>query len=380
MHAASIIQDKKDEIVGEWLNIIKNEFPQVKQYGKSAIQDDVPVLLDALVEVLETNGDMSLFFAGGAHGRQRTNFDEYSLLHVIREYRILKRLIFKYLDKHGKVHPWERDKIMYAIDQATEEGAEKYFQMQRQKVAAEKEIAEESVRRFQIDHEIQGDFINSVSHDLNNPINNIKFAVQLMEAGPGPDEFEKLLKIIASNTAKAERLIRDLLDVNKVGSGARLPLDVRECELISELRSDLEVYRMQQGLKVSFKTPLKKLPIKVDCEAIMRAVNNLVDNALKYGDNSRPVEIECIRKDGIVAISVSNQGPAIPLDQQAHIFTRFYRINDSPNKGWGIGLPLVRAITEAHGGKVSVESIEGERTTFTIEIPADSTPFSEAEG
>lgn len=376
MYTATIVEENKNQILEQWLDLLKKEFPEVKKYGKAAIEDDVPELLDALVEVLEANAGESLHFAGSAHGEQRTNFDEYSLLHVIREYRLLKHVIFKLLDSKQEVSPWERDKVMYAIDQATEDAAEKFFYLEKQKVVFETDRAKEDLRQFQLDDELRDEFISAVSHDLNNPINNIKVAAQLMEEGSIDEPNKKLLRIIASNTAKAERLIRDLLDVNRVSSGARLPLSIRECDLLKEIQGVVESFHLKSGYQIEMECHQANYTAKVDCNAIVRALDNLIDNAIKYGDNTKPVLVACKRKDGIIEVSVSNHGKTIPLEQQAHIFSRFYRINESPNKGWGLGLPLVKAITEAHGGKVSVSSIEGQPTTFTIEVPADSTPFA----
>ncbi len=376
MYASAVIEQNKNEIIEQWLDVLKKEFPQVKKYGKAAIEDDAPDLLDALIEVLESNGDDKLHFAGAAHGIQRTNFKEYSLTHVIKEYRLLKRIIFHVLDENKKISPWERDKIMYAIDQATEEAAEKYFQYEQQKVIRERDKAEENVRKYKMDDELRDDFITSVSHDLNNPINNIKFAVQLLEEEPLEAGVGKLLKVISSNTSKAERLIKDLLDVNRVNSGARLPLMIRQCNLVEKLEETVEGFQLKYGKNIELKCSRTEILAKIDCDALMRAIDNLIDNALKYGDKSKPVTVGCHTKDSIIEITVSNFGKAIPLEKQAHIFSRFYRIDDSQNKGWGIGLPLAKAITEAHGGKLSVHSIEGEPTTFTIEIPLDSTPFS----
>ena len=377
MYAATVVEENKDKIVDQWLALLKKEFPQVKKYGKAAIEDDVPELLDALVEVLDSNAGESLHFAGSAHGRQRTNFEEYSLLHIIREYRLLKHVIFKVLDGKQKVSAWERDKVMYAIDQATEDAAEKYFYLEKQKIVLETEKAKEDLRQFQLDDELRDDFISAVSHDLNNPINNIKVAAQLMEEASIDEPNRKLLKIIASNTAKAERLIRDLLDVNRVSAGARLPLSIQECDLLKEIHGTVESFRLKSGHRIEMECQQANFTAKVDCNAIVRALDNLIDNAIKYGDNKKPVVVACKRKDGVIEVSVSNHGKTIPLEQQAHIFSRFYRIDESHNKGWGLGLPLVKAITEAHGGKVSVSSIEGQPTTFTIEIPADSSPFAE---
>jgi signal transduction histidine kinase len=114
-----------------------------------------------------------------------------------------------------------------------------------------------------------------------------------------------------------------------------------------------------------------------DGEALTRAIENLVSNAIKYGEPDSPITINLVAREGRVIIYVINQGKPIPIEDQEVLFQVYRRANaarTSGKKGWGIGLALVRGVAEAHGGSVSIDSANG-RTTFLIDIPQDARPF-----
>jgi signal transduction histidine kinase len=370
METANIIQRNRNQIIENWLQKLKEEFPEVEKYEKSAIEDDVPNLIDTIINSLNIDNEEELKKIGTEHGKQRTNFKDYSLRQVIREYHLLKLTIFKEVDDHTRMSIGERNRILNVLDKAIEHSAAIYFTMEKEKVIRAKEQAEENVEQLKSEDVLRDDFISAVSHDLNNPINNIKMVVQLLESNEGSLDNGKLLKIIKQSTDKAEKLIRDLLDVNLIKSGAKLPLNISHCNLLDGIRQSVEHYQMKMGHeRIKLNTEEQELLIKADCEAIIRAVDNLIDNAIKYGSKEETVTVECKKHDDNITITVLNYGNPISLKDQASIFTRFYRIKNSMNKGWGIGLSLVKGITEAHGGKVAVDSTATSGTRFTMIIP-----------
>jgi two-component system sensor histidine kinase SenX3 len=105
------------------------------------------------------------------------------------------------------------------------------------------------------------------------------------------------------------------------------------------------------------------------------AVANLLDNAVKYSEQGEPVEVEATADDGVIFISVRDHGIGIPARDLERIFERFYRVDRARSRatgGTGLGLSIVRHVAQAHGGDVTVESIEGEGSTFRLRLPLSS--------
>ena len=116
-------------------------------------------------------------------------------------------------------------------------------------------------------------------------------------------------------------------------------------------------------------------------DALGRGVENLTSNALKYGARARPITITVGQTHGRGSVSVHNYGPVIPAEKRETLFRAFQRLADaekSGKSGWGLGLAQVRAVAEAHGGSIGVDSLPDRGTTFTIDIPLDARPYQES--
>ena len=113
-------------------------------------------------------------------------------------------------------------------------------------------------------------------------------------------------------------------------------------------------------------------------DALRRAVENLVTNAVRYGDGSRPITVTVTHAHERARLKVHNYGTYIPVEQQETLFRAFHRstaAETSGHRGWGLGLAQARGVAEAHGGSIAVDSMPETGTTFTISIPADARPF-----
>lgn len=109
-----------------------------------------------------------------------------------------------------------------------------------------------------------------------------------------------------------------------------------------------------------------------------RALWNLVSNAVKYGSEHTPVRIDIAREGAMVALAVHNEGAPIPDDERPSLFDPFSRaipVQAAAQRGWGLGLTLVKGCAEAHGGSVEIASAPGRGTTFTLRFPPDARPF-----
>lgn len=185
---------------------------------------------------------------------------------------------------------------------------------------------------------------------------------------------------IEGSVDRAENMVRDLLDANRIKAGEGLPLSITECDLNELLYHTLNDLRTMNGDRFLVINPSGEIRGYWDGEAIQRIVENLASNAVKYGKVDAPVTIGLSSAKDYAEISVHNEGDPIPSEDQEHLLFKSYRRSESAinsgQKGWGIGLTLVKGIAEAHHGSVRVESKSGLGTTFFVRVPLDGRAVS----
>ncbi|WP_428332118.1 sensor histidine kinase [Novosphingobium sp.] len=226
---------------------------------------------------------------------------------------------------------------------------------------------------------LRDEFLAIASHELKTPLTPIKVQLQVltgfMRRGQLADiKPERLKRMVDASDKQLDRLtalIDDLLDVTRINSG-KLTLHPEPVEL-SELIQEVVARQTSDLAKAA-------CPVTISCEPsllgtwdrlrVEQVIDNLVNNAVKYAPG-HPICIAARTHQGQVSISVEDQGPGIPNQDLARIFTRFERLGSVRNVGGlGLGLFIARQIIEAHGGTIEVQSTLGVGTTFTLNLPA----------
>lgn len=368
MRAADIIFLKKDEILNKWMKTLIDSMPEVKNHDKTAIQNSVPDLLDAIVEVLISDNDGNIIVHSQKHALDRTSFDVFSLKHIIQEYNFLKKEIFRETDKYSEVDPGERDKIMFAFDQAIEEAAETFYRVRQGVQVNARKIAERKADKLELRDENREEFIHSISHDLNNPLNAIMGSINLLEHDQEAEKVNKILNVLKTSSSQAESLIKEILDVSGISEKEKLPVNKELVNLLNDLEGEIEVFKVLHRNHIDLHSNRDEINVEVDLNLIRRAFDNLMSNAVKHGGYSVPITVNCNLEGDKLELSVHNGGQTIPNEVLDKIFDRYYKINKS-GKGWGIGLSFVKEVAAAHHGDVTVRSNEKEGTTFELIIP-----------
>ncbi len=189
-----------------------------------------------------------------------------------------------------------------------------------------------------------------------------------------PEKTQEYYQIIRKESERLTALINNILDFSRIEAG-RKEYDFRETDLSELVRATLDSYRYQieqNGFKFEERIAKDLPPMKVDREAMARSLLNLVNNALKYSQDSRYIGVNLYRDNGTVKLEVVDHGIGIAHGEQGKIFEKFYRVGDPlvhNTKGSGLGLSLVKHIVVAHGGDVSVDSAPGQGSKFTIVLP-----------
>jgi signal transduction histidine kinase len=223
---------------------------------------------------------------------------------------------------------------------------------------------------------LKSDFVSNVSHELRTPLALIRLYAETLELGRITQDVKKneYYSIIRKESERLTALINNILDFSRIEAGGK-EYDFRETDIAELVRNTLDSYRFQieqQGFALEEQIDPAIPKMKVDREAIARALVNLVNNALKYSDSEKFLGVRLYRENAVLKLEVSDRGIGIERNEQARIFEKFYRTCDPlvhNTKGSGLGLSLVRHITRAHGGDVEVESTPGRGSKFTLSLP-----------
>ena len=224
-----------------------------------------------------------------------------------------------------------------------------------------------------VERELREQFVSTLSHDLRNPLAAAKMGTELILRSEGGKAIGKQLGRILLNLNRVDHMIQDLLDANRIGAGQAVPLNVSACDLEEAISECLEGLRLDFGERFSF-NQAQKIEGYWDKFGIQRVFENLLTNAVKYGLPDSLITVSVIKSDLGVKILFHNLSQGLSITDQEKIFKPFHRTSTADNsnvRGWGLGLTIVRGITESHGGHVSVESVLGESVTFVVELPLD---------
>jgi signal transduction histidine kinase len=223
---------------------------------------------------------------------------------------------------------------------------------------------------------LKSDFVANVSHDLKTPLSVIRMFGETLEMGRLDDEAKRrdYYRVITRESERLSRLIDNVLDFSRI-EGGRRRYDFVPTAVEPLVRDTLEAFAYplaQQAFKVEVDVAPDLPEVAMDAEAVAQALANLVDNAIKYSADEKAVRVTARLIDDRLALVVEDRGLGIPLDEQAKIFDKFYRVGRSDTqgrRGSGVGLALVRHVAEAHGGRIAVLSRPGEGSRFTLWIP-----------
>lgn len=245
---------------------------------------------------------------------------------------------------------------------------------------------------------LKSEFVANVSHELKTPLALVRMFAEMLQSGRVSTDAKKqeYLDIIVRESERLSALIENVLDFARLERG-RGSYEFTEGDVGDAVTRAANVYRYRaerEGVKLVLDVDPSLPRARIDERAIQLAVINLVDNALKYAPGGETITIRACGHDGGVRVEVRDQGPGVAPEDRQRIFERFVRLSSSrdekgaersdknasparssrapqsPVRGSGIGLALVKHIAESHGGRAWVESELGRGSSFTFTIPA----------
>jgi PAS domain S-box-containing protein len=232
----------------------------------------------------------------------------------------------------------------------------------------------QDVSYFKELNDLKNDFVNAVSHDLRSPLSSILIATHLMtQTGPANEMQKDLLGTIEKKVKTMSRLIHDLLDVGKIEAGIDIDLKpVMITPIIQDVIFNLMSQAEQKEMKLSGDIAPDLPPMQGNETRLQQVFHNLIGNAIKYTPEHGEVTVRAFLQDNKIRVEIADNGLGIPAADQPHIFEKFYRVRGEhvkSIKGTGLGLAITKGIVEKHNGRIWLESVFGEGSTFIIALP-----------
>ena len=223
--------------------------------------------------------------------------------------------------------------------------------------------------------EIKSTLFDAIAHEFKTPLTSIKAAATtlLSPVSTTPEVQRDLLTIVDEEADRLSALVTGAIQMARIEAGGirlnKQPTAIRD--LLGAVLQQMTTVLDGRDLGIHIDEDLPSA--RIDRDLIAMALRQLLDNAMKYSKPGTKLVIQAEAAEGAIAITVKDEGPGIPVDEQARIFERFYRSPRTRNRvpGTGMGLAIAREILRLHGGEISVSSRTGEGAAFRISVPVD---------
>jgi len=357
---AKLLKNSREEIIHLWEKEVLAQVKAAPSTNKIALLDHVPNILDDVIDIMNRHENTDDYLNDEKidkieensleHGRHRATSPNYTVDQIIHEYMIFNNVIIKVLRKNNITEESIFHLIKCSIDKAMLNSVTSFT---------------ESIQ------EMQNKLVGTLAHDIRNPLAAAKMGIEMMNYEAGKERLEKVKKMSYNSVNKAIDLIEGLLDSITVKSGEGIMLSFSKMDLNDNIQTVYEEACEVFSEEIILDKRDEPIYGTFDATAIRRVLENLITNAIKYGQSDKPVIIKIENDQEWLNISVHNQGKPIPIEKQEGIFTFLHygkQQREKKLKSYGIGLTLVKMVTEAHGGTVTLRSEEGFGTEFKIRL------------
>lgn len=348
------------QVLASWMANVRKTVLQARELAVPILENTLPAYFDTIATML-TPGHLArahneLGMVASEHGGERARMTVYDATALIHELQIFRDTLFAELERGGvTLSGDERAVVTSSIDATIRESANAFAVVQ----AALRE-----------------QYVASMAHDLRTPLSTAQMAAEMIGHTTDDDAVRRFADKIVASTRRIDAMTREMLDRISFSKTGTIQLDIAHFDMADVAR---EVAQYAQALH-AVELDLEVEPITGwwDRGSMQRAIENLVNNAIKYGSRD-PIRLVLTTTTERVQVLVHNEGEPIAPEDSESIFQLYRRAgNQDAGVGWGVGLPFVRRIVEAHGGSVMMSSSAEDGTSFVIDVPSDARPFAGA--
>ena len=355
---AGVLEKNKKEIINSWVQKVRQELPAPNNTSDPVLRDHLPLLIDDIVAIMKRFDNFeitsewrdynNMLDHSIGHGRHRSSSLGYDVEQVLKEYIILHRILTEKLQAEEVFSEEVGDILKYIIENSMLYSVGAFSQSLQ---------------------EIRQKFIGILAHDLRNPASAAYLAIGMMRQDDEPERFEKIRDMARNSIKRSLDLAEDLLNSVAIGAGEGMTLHFSKRDILEFIRSVYDDSSEIYSNEIMLKCDKEEIVGFFDTAMIRRILENIINNAVKYGERGSPITISVDDSPQEVFISVHNEGNPIPEKKQKEIF-EFLNTSSGSRPGelksWGIGLSLVREVAIAHGGFLKLESNEKDGTTFQL--------------
>jgi len=374
MNLADYIERHIDAVVEEWAQFASLNIAPAKGLPSGELRDHAKVMLQCMVADMRAaqsgqerhekarghkpGNAPELTKTARQHAEQRFR-EGFSLREMLSEYRALRANVVRRWTKQLKFAGIEAIDDLTRLNESVDQSANEAVAWYVGRVEESRHL-----------------MLGVLGHDLRNPLGAVANSAEYLLLGENltSTQGKSVLRIKAC-TLRMRRMVNDLLDFTRTRLGAGLPLSPIPAHLghvCRETIQELEAYHPDRALKMECSGDLRG---EWDAPRVAQLVSNLVANAIQHGESDEPVTLSLDGEDHDIVLKVHNRGPVIASEARAKLFEPWMRpvVREAElregSSGLGLGLYIVREIAVAHGGRVDVESLETEGTTFTVRLP-----------
>jgi signal transduction histidine kinase len=385
--------DRREQITNEWIERVRanRKIDASENLPREELMDHLPRLFDNLTDQLRRSDpsekEDDARRAAHAHGEHRWQ-QHYRLDELLREISVLRLVFMRHLVSFQAEHPtfvqeteWRAARIVHSyFDRLAIDSTVEFVARQQEDLAAANRLLAENTAMMEEFNErlVKQDarrlqMLRTISHEVRNHLNAITVVVTILAKEPNPAVCHEYLEMLSRNLIEISALMNQLLDFAALLSGGeRLEWErIDPGELYDELVLLLHEMARNKGLSFIGTIDAGIGDIVGDRPKLRRIVMNLMTNAIKYTPSGEVSLAFLPARAGFWAIEVTDTGPGIPVEEQAHIFEEFHRVptTTAGQPGAGLGLAITQQLVKLMGGTIELSSQSGKGTKFRIELP-----------